>query len=122
MRRLDVADFMQYIKPELAPAVKARQDLERRITDEVVKALIGRDFVIRVYDGEDWACKRTTDPELIQRSIMATDEDYLILFKANEKERFGFVYLVYGNSGHDVVSDFSDVLGPIIDPIIAKYN
>lgn len=117
-----MADFMEYIDQSLKPAVKARQDLERRIIDETVKMLLSRGFVIRVFDGDEFVTGRTTDPGLIQKKIMTTDEDYLFIYRAHEKERIGFVYCVYGNDGYDVLSDYSDFLGPMIEPITEKYS
>lgn len=115
-------DFQAYIDEKLSPNVKLRQDLERRIIDEACKALIGRNWVIRVHDGEEFCTKRTTDPVVIQKAIMSTDEDYLFIYAAGEKERQGFIHCVYGNDGWDVLSDYSDFLSPLIDPIIRKYG
>ncbi len=117
-----MSDFTQYIDQKLVPAVRQRQDLERRIVDEIAKALIGRGYVIRVYEGEDWATKRTTDPVVIQKAIMSTDEDHFFVYRPNEPERIGTVSFYYGNSGHDVVHDYSTVFDSIVDPICKKYN
>jgi hypothetical protein len=115
-------DFTQYLDPKLSPSVRARQDTERRIVDEIAKALIQAGYIIRVHDGEDWATKRTSDPVTIQKAIMQTDEDAFIVYKAESKSPFGRVDFVYGNDGYDVTSDWTMGLDEIIQPIVSKFN
>jgi hypothetical protein len=109
-------DFREYIPANLTPAVRSRQDLERRIADEVAKALIGRGYIIRIFDGEEYATRRTTDPVTIQKALMLTDEDFFFA------THWATVHFVYGNDGYDVIHDYSEELGHLIDPIIAKYT
>lgn len=117
-------DFMDYIDKSLSPNVKRRQDLERRITDEIVKALFQQGFVVRIHDGECFCSKRTTDPVAVQKAVQSTDEDCIYVYPANEVDPVAVIQLIYGNDGHDVVSDWSNIrlLDPIIKPIIEKYN
>lgn len=115
-------DFTQYLDPKLSPSVRARQDLERRITDEIAKTLIGAGFVIRVHDGEDWASKRLTDPVKIQEAIMQTDEDTFVVYKVDSRQPFGRVDFIYGNDGYDVASDWTMGLDEYVQPTVSKYN
>lgn len=120
-----MADFMEYIRKDLTPAVKIRQDLERRITDEIVKALFQHGYVVRIHDGEEFCTKRISDPVAVQRAVQSTDEDTIFVYHAGEDgPHIGTISLVYGNEGHDVVSDYTYVpeLHDLIEPIVEKYN
>lgn len=105
-----------------SPSIRQRIELEMRIADEVAKALIGHGYVLRVYDGEEFVTKRTTDPRLIADNMFETDEAILVLFRPDQQTRVGYVQFIYGNSGHDVVSDWTMNVDEIVQPIVEKYN
>jgi hypothetical protein len=54
--------------------------------------------------------------------LMSTDEDYLMVYEPGKKERLGWIHLVYGNDGYDVVSDYTTNLEALVDPITEKYH
>jgi hypothetical protein len=87
-------------------SVRARVSIERRIVKRTVADLLAAGFELAVYDGEVLH-KRTTDAAKLHKDLLETDEDYLFVYKAGEKERFGYVYFVYGNDGYDVISDYT---------------
>ncbi len=124
-----MSSFMEYVRPDLPTPIRFRQDLERRITDEIVKALFAKDMVVRIHDGEDYCTKRTTDPVAVQEAVQSTDEDTIFVYIVEEKQPIGSISLVYGNDGYDVVSDWSgrndayyQLLSSVIEPIVEKYN
>ena len=44
----------------------------------------------------------------ILAEMFATDEDDLLICDPDSAAKIGWFQLIYGNSGYDVVSDFSD--------------
>ncbi len=101
---------------------------EKRMCVALVNACIDRGFSVSVFDGEEWTVKRSTDRERILMALFSTDQDLLKIHDAAGQSA-GWFELVYGNDGHDVVSDFTanevcsniwdDVLRPLSDKLEA---
>lgn len=99
-------------------ACNARQLIERRIVRHLVDEILGHDLWIGVYDGET-KYPITRDRDELLDALMNTDEDYVRLFtQGTEDSQLGWVRLVYGNDGYDVICDY--VVG--IEHLIAKTN
>ncbi|TPL42576.1 MULTISPECIES: hypothetical protein [unclassified Mesorhizobium] len=79
---------------------------EAKIVGALIKKALGLGYVVSVYDGEEWALKRSGDYEKITAEIAATDETQLV-FRRQDKTKIGSVLLIHGND-EDVVSDHSD--------------
>lgn len=105
-------------------SVKLRQELERRIARIVIEDLLAAGFAVSVSiedmnstmprDHEIW---QSTDAEAILKAMFAADEDWVKVYRAplNPKGGVlpdGWVRFVYGNSGYDVVSDYTTSLEP----------
>jgi hypothetical protein len=102
-------------KPKADPVAK-RQQIEKRIVKQIVDTALAAGCLITVCDGEDYPVKRSTDAKAIMAAIMSTDEDVLIIRKA-DGTKLGSVYLAYGNDGYDVISDYVDT--PEMAPLLA---
>jgi hypothetical protein len=88
-------------------SVRCRQGIERVIIRRFVKTALRYGYAISVFDGEETTVKRSMDVNVIMKAIMTTDEDFLELFRLNESpKRQGWVRLIYGNSGYDVINDY----------------
>ncbi|UVK59883.1 hypothetical protein SEA_ALEEMILY_143 [Gordonia phage Aleemily] len=100
-------------------ACNARQLIERRIVRHLVDEILGHDLWIGVHDGEEQH-PITRDREAILDALINTDEDYVRLFGQGQHAGppLGWVRLVYGNDGYDVICDY--VVG--IEHLIAKTN
>jgi hypothetical protein len=93
------------------PTVAKRIDLERRIARRAVNGLLEAGYQLSVFDGEEITVKRSEKPGVIMHALGTTDEDKLIVHAPRSKTdknapRVGFVWLVYGNSGYDLIADF----------------
>lgn len=88
---------------EVAQRIHVERAIVRAFVDAVLKA--DDAYTLRVHDGEDFATDKTRDPDAIVQAIMSTDEDRLYVY--NAERRIGFLYLVYGNSGWDVMADYT---------------
>jgi hypothetical protein len=97
--------------------------IEGRICAALTDAILAKGATISVNDGEEWVVKRSTDKGAIINALFSTDEDRIVARDA-EGTLLGSWYLVYGNDGYDVISDYSandfaeaiwEELRPVID-------
>jgi hypothetical protein len=119
-----MARFRDWTNPNyttLAPSVKRRVAVEQKIARYAVKHLIEAGFALSVFDGEEVTVKRSTDVVAICNAMATTDEDYLWVHRAGEKQRCGWLFFVYGNDGYDVISDYTTNLDPQMESI-NKYS
>ncbi len=76
---------------------------ERRIAKKIVADALAAGYSVSVYDGEEWALKRSTDERAILAAMGSTDADSLRLRRADGTS-IGTIDLVWGND-EDLVSD-----------------
>lgn len=81
--------------------------IERKIIGKLLDDAASLSLSVSVYDGEEWALKRSVDRAAIEAEIGATDETTLLFRHAETAERVGHVLLIHGNH-EDVISDCSD--------------
>jgi hypothetical protein len=86
--------------------LKARMAAERQIIRALCKAAIAAGGTVSYSDGEDWPVKRSKDIKAVMAEVHSTDEAYLLIRDA-DGNKFVTVFLVYGNDGYDVCSDWS---------------
>lgn len=120
-------------------SVKMRQEIERKIIKAFVTQAIEAGYNITVDDGEEYPLRNSTSVSEIMKAIMTTDEDRLWIdaklthsYLENLKEdvyyvnsALGWVYLVYGNDGWDVIADYTTNLEHLMteaDKISEHYS
>ncbi|ESY35389.1 hypothetical protein NKK48_30255 [Mesorhizobium sp. C386A] len=81
---------------------------EAKIIGALIKKALGLGYVVSVYDGEEWALKKSGDYEKITHEIAATDATELVFRKAEDGSKVGWLQLIHGND-EDVISDHSDI-------------
>ena len=82
--------------------------IERSVIRKTIRDILashGETYSISVYDGEQIAISKSRDIDLIMDNIGQCDEEWLHVFAGERK--LGYVYLVYGNDGWDVLADSS---------------
>lgn len=84
--------------------VSERMDMERQISIKAAECLLAAGFSVAVFDGEEVAQSPTRDMEAIKAALFSTDEDHLFAHNP-DGSRFGWVRLIYGNDGWDVIAD-----------------
>lgn len=96
------------------PEVQRRIAVERRIIKATVADLLAAGYLVQVsYErGYDLEHKPSLDLDEVMGYVQACDEEHLMVYDQNEisqeDDRAGsWVYLVYGNDGWDVVSDYT---------------
>ena len=111
--------------------LKTRIGIERRIRNKIVDVAIDTGYAVAVFDGEEWACKATTVKKDAKDALGSVDMEHIHIMEPNPdfdptKERgpenrmwkqFGWVYLVYGNDGYDVIADYTTNLEPLLKPV-----
>jgi hypothetical protein len=101
----------------MAQTVAERQRLEMRIARALVRKLLDEGMTINVFDGEEVTLNQSSSEEDIMAALRTTDEDILYVYQG--ETRMGFIHLVYGNDGWDVIADNSTRLESIIAPVSA---
>ena len=94
--------------------MKTVQEMERAIIRKLVEDALRNGYTVKLNDGDRMvATVYALTPEDIEeqtqtlmQDIQATDEEYLIFYVG--ESRIGYVFLVYGNDGHDVIADCTD--------------
>ena len=101
-------------------AVKARQRVEQTIALTAAQVLLDAGFSLGVNDGEEITIHHSRNIEDIKDALFTTDEDYLYVYRAKGDRKDtrpdGWVQLVYGNDGWDVISNYCDV--DLLDPYL----
>lgn len=93
--------------------VKARQAIERRIVSRIVRDAIAAGYLVSVHDGMETTVRRSQEHKRIMVATATVDEETLFIYEVTGK-CIGRVFLVYGNSGWDVVCDYSVSLEHIL--------
>jgi hypothetical protein len=97
------------------PGTRARIVIERKIVTALIDHALAEGYELSVDDGGEtfpW----TTDRAEVLDQLMNTDEDRLYLRKDG---RTAWVFLVYGNEGWTVISDYNTSLESLLEPINA---
>ena len=89
-------------------------EMEFRIISTLVDELLGHGFKLSVHDGEEWTVTASDHKQEVLRALHTVDNNGL---RATHPDgTMGAVFLVYGNSGWDVICDYT----PILDPYLTK--
>lgn len=95
--------------------------IEGEIATKTIDALLDAGYFIDVFDCEEFTLKRSRDKKAILKAMFTTEDDRLYVRKSDkagaEGDRIGWVWFVYGNSGSDVICDYTTNLEPIMGPV-----
>ena len=82
----------------------------------LIAELLEHGFALSVNDGEEEVVKQSRDPEKIFQACRSTDQDLLIVFHLEPRglRQIGWIKLVYGNDGWDLLSDYTINLEPFL--------
>ena len=98
--------------------MRIERKMEQAIAKATIKALIDADYFVTVNDGEEETVKRSRDADAIFAAMFTTDEDYLIATKKNPMQGRAWVRFIYGNSGWDVINDYTTNLEDVLKPVM----
>lgn len=94
---------------------KLEKELEQRIFEKAVDALLAAGYRLTVNDGEEDVLQMSVDRKAIIEAAFSTDEDYLIVFLPNGTKR-GWVRFIWGNV-QDCLSDYTVNLEEVLKPV-----
>lgn len=103
-------------------SVRVRVLIERAIVRSAARALIDAGYSVAIHNGEEQACRPTRELAEVMAAIMTTDEDAMLVYpaaasgSAQEHPQTGWVSFVYGNSGWDVIHDYTTNLETALEP------
>lgn len=114
-----MATLLQFLEPHVLPedhafvekydaTVRTRGLVERAIVRRLVRELLAQGYAITVDYGDvddTSGVTRSTDEKKIIDAVQACDEEWLQVYK-NDRN-YATIFLVYGNDGWDVISDYS---------------
>jgi hypothetical protein len=100
--------------------LQQRIALEKEIVGKLVDGFLSQGYKLGVNDGEETTIQNSNDRESLLSALFTTDTDYLLIYQ-NDK-RAGWIFLVYGNDGYDVVNDYTVNLESIIEPILKPFE
>lgn len=91
-------------------SVVMRQEVERKIAEAVITDALAAGYSLNVHNGGDGPelPAPTTDKAAVLDAMFATDDESLQFYK--DDKRVGWVWFVYGNSGWDVIADYTTKL------------
>lgn len=91
---------------------KQRREIEKKIIAKAIDDILAANFTITVHDGEEKVLIRSTKREKILSHMFSTDMETLLVIRGGEQ--FGWLQLVYGNDGHDVIHDYTTNLEALL--------
>ena len=86
--------------------VEERIKIEKAIVATLVESAIAKGYKLSVCDGEAWPLKGSTSVADVMGALFSTDEEVIAI--RIDRELVGYVNLIYGNDGYDVISDHTD--------------
>ncbi len=97
--------------------ISKTRKMEKAVVSAIVKSALKLGYTVSVWEGGDWALKPSIEYKKIMEACFSTDEDVLV-FRNSDSVKVGSVLLVYGNSGYDVICDYSESL----ESMLGKAN
>lgn len=80
------------------------REVETKIIKALVREALHAGYHIGVHDGEEMALKPCAKVDTIIGALFSVDEEHLIFYD-EEGKKAGWVLLIHGNSGWDVIAD-----------------
>lgn len=105
----------------VTPKVARRQKIEKAICRRFILDALKAGYNVSVYDGQEIVAAHATTAKACLDVMFTVDEEQLIVYDADNK-RVGWVALIYGNDGWDVITDYHTRLEPLMKGAEALSN
>ena len=110
-----------YTPTDVTGEVKMRRAMELRILLSSVRELLGQGFELAINNGGDQdECEPTTKLATLKDALYNADEDYVLVHK--DGKCIGWLRFIYGNSGWDVLSDYTTNLEALLPKTMALID
>ena len=80
---------------------------ERRMASGLIRACLAKKYMVSIHNGEDWALVKSRNYAEIMDALWQTDEE-MVLIRETDGSKVGRFFLVYGNSGEELIADYTD--------------
>ena len=90
----------------LAPSVVRRQRMERLVCRALINTLLIAGYVLAVDTGEE-ILPKTDKLRDIMKHLFTVDQEHIYVFCKHTQKMIGWVFLVYGNDGFDVIANYT---------------
>ena len=80
-------------------------EIDRMIATYAVDAFLKAGFLLGVNDGVETTLRQSRDRDAILAAMFTTDEDWLHVYRLHDEAPYGWVRLIYGNTGWDVINN-----------------
>lgn len=96
-------------------ALKRRISIEGRIAKKAIEEFLKAGYTLGVNDGNELVISNSVDAKAVYKAMQSVDEEHLIVYK--DGKRFGWLFFVYGNSGYDVIADYTTNLEHVMEAV-----
>lgn len=88
--------------------------IDRLIAERIILCCLDQGYEVRVHDGEGWDGPATKDFVLLVSKLFQADVTSLYIYPPNSRQHVGWVLLIGGESGWDVIVDHSMSIEPLL--------
>lgn len=99
-------------------SVRGRAFVELQVVDAIIKAAVDAGYHLEV-EGEEGEGVDTSDASALKVLLFNLDDAIVLVFNGKGRKAFGWIRLVFGNDGWDLVSDYSVNLEEFLAPVQA---
>lgn len=98
----------------MSQSVDKRLQVQRRIVRLVIRDALAAGYALNVNNGGDTheLPKPSTKAKEVLAALFGTEDDSLLYYK--DGKRVGWVRLIYCNSGHEVIADYTTNLEAVL--------
>jgi hypothetical protein len=80
---------------------------EEAVAKKTIQVLLDAGYEISVFDCEEFTLEHSRNAQKIFEHMFTTDDDRLYVRLPGEEYHCGWVWFVYGNSGYEVIADYT---------------
>jgi hypothetical protein len=81
------------------------KEKDEAMVRKVIADALAAGYTLSVWDGEEETLTNSSDADALFKAMMTTDQDHLYFLR--DGKSVGWVFFVYGESGWDVINDYT---------------
>lgn len=100
--------------------IRLRILTERLVIRAAIQQLLSKGYALKLLDSDHQELTQMTQSwQVIMKELMACDVELLVVYRFNGTVpvRAGYIFLVYGNDGWDVINDTSQWIDEELRPV-----
>lgn len=126
---INLSETDKQILARHSPGVRGRALIELQVVNALIKAASHAGFRLQIEDEDESPLQPAAfyagngsycaDVDRFKAALFNGDDVTLLVFNGNRPQAFGWIRLVFGNDGWDLVSDYSTNLETFLEPVQA---